>query len=81
MRTGQYRMNPPKVAPVLTQRNTFSSRHPNGANFVLADGSTRFVSTTVDHTESVYNGQVLPPGAGVFQRLCARNDGLTIGDF
>jgi prepilin-type N-terminal cleavage/methylation domain-containing protein/prepilin-type processing-associated H-X9-DG protein len=81
MRTGQYRMNPPKVAAALVQRNTFSSRHPSGANFVMADGSTRFVSTSIDHTESVYNGQVLPPGAGTFQRLCARNDGLAIGDF
>ncbi len=81
MRTGQYRMNPPKIAAALVQRNTFSSRHPSGAVFVMADGSTRFVSTTVDHTESVFNGQVLPPNAGTFQRLCARNDGLTIGDF
>jgi hypothetical protein len=47
----------------------------------MADGSTRFVSTTVDHTESAYSGQVLPAGAGTFQRLCARNDGLTIGDY
>src|SRR5438132_308823 len=61
MRTGQYRMNPPKVAAALVQRNSFSSRHPSGANFVMADGSTRFVSTTIDHTESVFNGQVLPP--------------------
>jgi prepilin-type N-terminal cleavage/methylation domain-containing protein/prepilin-type processing-associated H-X9-DG protein len=81
MRTGQYRINPPKVAAALVQRNTFSSRHPSGANFTMADGSTRFISTTIDHTESVYNGQVLPAGAGTFQRLCARNDGLTIGDF
>jgi prepilin-type N-terminal cleavage/methylation domain-containing protein/prepilin-type processing-associated H-X9-DG protein len=81
MRTGQYRMNPPKVAAALVQRNTFSSRHPNGANFCMADGSTRFVSTTIDHTESVYNGTVLPGNAGTFQRLCARNDGMTIGDF
>src|SRR5256885_4592108 len=81
MRTGQYRINPPKVAAALVQRNTFSSRHPSGANFVMADGSTRFVSTTVDHTESVFNGQILPPNAGTFQRLCARNDGLTIGYF
>jgi prepilin-type N-terminal cleavage/methylation domain-containing protein/prepilin-type processing-associated H-X9-DG protein len=81
MRAGQYRMNPPKVAAVLVQRNTFSSRHPNGANFVLADGSTRFVSQNIDHTETPYNGQVLPGNAGTFQRLCARNDGMAIGDF
>jgi len=47
----------------------------------MAEGSMRFVNTTIDHTETPYNGQVLPGNAGTFQRLCARNDGLTIGDF
>jgi prepilin-type N-terminal cleavage/methylation domain-containing protein/prepilin-type processing-associated H-X9-DG protein len=81
MRSGEFRMNPPKVAADNVKRNTFSSRHPSGANFVFADGSTRFINTTIHHTETPYAGGDLSGNAGTFQRLCARNDGLTIGDF
>jgi prepilin-type N-terminal cleavage/methylation domain-containing protein/prepilin-type processing-associated H-X9-DG protein len=82
MRAGEFRMNPPSVAADNVKRNTFSSRHPSGANFVFGDGSTRFISTTINHTETPYSGGDLSGTAGTFQRLCARNDGLTIaGDF
>jgi prepilin-type N-terminal cleavage/methylation domain-containing protein/prepilin-type processing-associated H-X9-DG protein len=81
MRSGEFRMNPPKVAADNVKRNTFSSRHPGGANFVLADGSTRFINQTVQHTETPFGGQMLSSNAGTFQRLCARNDGIAIGDF
>jgi prepilin-type N-terminal cleavage/methylation domain-containing protein/prepilin-type processing-associated H-X9-DG protein len=39
----------------------FKSRHQGGANFLLADGSTRFLPETIDYT--------------VYQRLGARDDG------
>jgi prepilin-type N-terminal cleavage/methylation domain-containing protein/prepilin-type processing-associated H-X9-DG protein len=81
MRTGEFRMNPPKVAADNVKRNTFSSRHPGGANFVMADGATRSVNETINHTETPFSGSDLPGTAGTFQRLCARNDGLAIGDF
>jgi prepilin-type N-terminal cleavage/methylation domain-containing protein/prepilin-type processing-associated H-X9-DG protein len=42
----------------------FKSRHPGGVNFALADGSTRFVSQTIDHK--------------TYQLLGARSDGQAV---
>lgn len=43
----------------------FKSAHPNGAQFLLGDGSTRFINDTIDH-------------AFVYQALGAKNDGRTV---
>ncbi|MEM9186244.1 MAG: DUF1559 domain-containing protein, partial [Planctomycetota bacterium] len=45
----------------------FSSHHPNGANFVFADGSVHFLSEQID--------------ALAFERLARRDDGENVGDF
>jgi len=42
----------------------FKSNHTNGTNFVFADGSTRFVSQSIDH--------------GTYQKLGCRNDGMPV---
>jgi len=53
--------------PVATQRNNwntswgFKSRHSGGANFVLGDGSVRFIRSSIDHRS--------------YQLLGCRNDG------
>jgi prepilin-type N-terminal cleavage/methylation domain-containing protein len=52
----------------------FSSLHIRGCNFVLCDGSVRFISQTVDWTPF---GQPL----GTYNKLGDRKDGLPPGDF
>jgi hypothetical protein len=41
----------------------FKSNHSGGTNFVLGDGSTRFISQSIDH--------------GTYQKMGCRNDGQT----
>jgi prepilin-type processing-associated H-X9-DG protein len=45
----------------------FKSRHPGGAQFVFADGSTHFLSQTIDYM--------------TYQRLGDRRDGQPVGSF
>jgi prepilin-type N-terminal cleavage/methylation domain-containing protein len=81
MRVGQFRSNPPSVASADVKRNSFSSKHVGGSNFVLGDGSVHFISQTVQHTESPYSTALNWANVGVFQRLCSRNDGQVVSGF
>ena len=47
--------------------DSWSSQHPGGAQFVLADGSVKFVTETIDNT--------------TLSNLCARNDGSPVGAY
>ena len=83
--TGYMRKNGPSATDIGPLG--FGSLHVGGAQFVLADGSVRFISENID--TSTCNGGTshyrnCPGGIDgfrLYQRLCARNDRQPIGEF
>jgi prepilin-type N-terminal cleavage/methylation domain-containing protein len=63
-------------------RGSATSMHPNGLQFVLVDGSVRFISNNIDSRRCTPNMSCIAAGTwSVYSRLYYRNDGVSVGDF
>ena len=82
VRTGHGQFDPDFETQTDTiLRNSFASNHTGGAVFAFMDGSTHFISDSIEHNQ-LTEAQWRSGGIrGTYQRLFSRNDGLVLGEF
>ncbi|OAI53178.1 hypothetical protein AYO47_05395 [Planctomyces sp. SCGC AG-212-M04] len=66
-----------------TMWRAYQSKHVGGAHFLMCDGSVRFISENIDHTNTNAGGsdQFINGPYGTYQRLGAINDGQVVGEY
>ena len=89
-------INPPETAGLAITLSAASSMHVGGVQIGMADGSARFISENIDHTQlswdtaintitgpnnNIYDRRNQGQAYGVYQRLYSIADGLNIGSF
>lgn len=77
---GGVQINSKVAANADLSRRGFSSQHPGGAQFALADGSVRFIAETIEHSPNGSQTCAVAPDS-TFERLLAIQDGSPVGDF
>lgn len=81
LKSARLAMNTPKAAAPRKYFTAFGSVHPGGAHFLMADGSARFLSETLSHSDTNYRDVGAGAPFNLYQRLAAMNDGRITDEF